>query len=50
MKPLWDSHGLNGGNELGYSGSYANHLTTDLTSWTPPEPTGIFLKPVVKCI
>ncbi|WP_436905146.1 TonB-dependent siderophore receptor [Acinetobacter johnsonii] len=32
----------NDSNELGYSGSYANHLTTDLTSWTPPEPTWDF--------
>ena len=32
----------NDSNELGYSGSYANHLTTDLTSWTPAEPTWDF--------
>lgn len=24
--------------ELGYNGTYADHLTTDLSSWTPPEP------------
>lgn len=28
----------NNANELGYGGSYANHLTTDLDSWTPDQP------------
>ena len=32
----------NNSNELGYGGSYANHLTTDLASWTPTEPTWDF--------
>ncbi|WP_425917601.1 TonB-dependent siderophore receptor [Acinetobacter sp. TSRC1-2] len=32
----WAENHING---LGYGGSYANHLTSDLSSWTPAEPT-----------
>lgn len=44
---IWAENNLN---ELGYAGSFTNPLTTDLSSFTPPEPVWDMSKPVVKCI
>ena len=43
---IWAENNLD---ELGYAGSFTNPLTTDLSSFTPPEPVWDMSKPVVKC-